>query len=291
MPKVSVLITARNEPFLPRMLHDLSEKLTGDYEILVAFDGPPYVQLEERPSWRWWYRSQEGLKPQINYLAAQATGEYLLKFDAHCSVSEGIDEILSSEMEWNWIVTPRFYVLNAEEWKWQDDRFYDYFYLSCPLTDTRQYRFQAGGHWRERTLERVNGPTLDETMQIHGSGWFVGRDYFLNSLGGMSSIGYDTFGMEPPELCLKTWLGPWGGRVMVNKRAWYAHMHKGGQRPRGYPLSDRRIWNSYDWCARYWMTNQWAEREHDLGWLVDRFMPIPNWPANWRELQKKWEQT
>ena len=66
---------------------------------------------------------------------------------------------------------------------------------------------------------------------MYGSCWFLTKDYFENCLGGMSSVGYDTFGMEPPELCLKTWLGPWDGKVMVNKHCWYAHMHKGGQRP------------------------------------------------------------
>jgi hypothetical protein len=105
----------------------------------------------------------------------------------------------------------------------------------------------------------------------------------------MSSEGYDTFGMEPPELGLKTWLGPWGGRVMVNKGTWYAHMHKGRERPRGYSLSSKRIWDSYDYCARYWMMNKWQHRAHDIGWLIDRFMPIPGWPENWRDLQAEWE--
>jgi hypothetical protein len=194
-------------------------------------------------------------------------------------------------MEDNWIVTPRFYVLNAEEWKWQDERFYDYFFLSCPLTDPRGFRFKAGGHWRSRTLDMLRKfPVLDETMQIHGSGWFVSRDFFLNSLGGMSSIGYDTFGMEPPELCLKTWLGPWGGKVMVNKKTWYSHAHKGAERPRGYYLSSERIRSSYDWTAKYWMGNKWEQRVHDLEWLVDRFWQVPSWPLNWREMWTEWKE-
>ena len=105
----------------------------------------------------------------------------------------------------------------------------------------------------------------------------------------MSSAGYDTFGMEPPELCLKTWLGPWGGQVMVNKKAWYAHMHKGGQRPRGYELSASRIRASYAWCANYWMRDAWAARAHNLDWLVDRFAPVPGWPNNWRMLEAGYE--
>lgn len=286
MTRVSIIITARNEPFLPRMVQDLYEKLTGDFEVLIALDGPPYAAMFQRKRLHLFNREQLGLKPQINFLAEQATGKYLLKFDAHCMVSEGIDEVLQAQMEDNWIVTPRFYVLNAEEWKWQDERFYDYFMLCCPLTDkTGAYRFQAGGHWRRRTLERLNGPALDETMQIHGSGWFVGRDFFLKKLGGMQSEGYGNMFMEPPELCLKTWLGPWGGKVMVNKGCWYAHAHKGGQRPRGYPVSMAEVRRSYSWTANYWMRNTWPERVHDIEWLIDKFMPIPGWPENWRELE------
>lgn len=293
MPKVSFIIPTRNEvvqtnsgmTVLQRTVQDIYDKATGEFEVIVAFDGSPYQALPDLPNLIRLELPQQGLKPCVNAAAKVATGTYLYKSDSHCMFSPGFDEILQAEMEENWIVTPRFYVLDAERWQWQDERFYDYFYLCCPLTDRKQYRFQAGGHWPERTHERLAGPTLDETMQFHGSGWFIGRDYFLNCLGGMSSEGYDTFGMEPPELGLKTWLGPWGGKVMVNKKCWYAHMHKGGQRPRGYYLSPKWAWASYDYAAKYWMENRWAERAHDLEWLIDKFWPIPRWPDNWRDLE------
>jgi len=271
------------------MVQDLYEKATGEFEVIVAFDGPPYQQFPDYPNLTRLELPQLGLKPCVNEAAHIATGKYLCKFDSHCMVSKSFDEVLQEHMEDNWLITPRFYVLDAEEWKWQDERFYDYFFLDCPLTDRVQYRFKAGGHWPQRTKERMHIGPLDETMVMHGSCWFLSRDYFLNCLGGMSSIGYDSFGMEPAELCLKTWLGPWNGKVFVRKDAWFAHMHKGGQRPRGYNLSKERIWNSYAWTANYWMSNSWPERAHDLEWLVDKFMPIPSWPKNWSELQAQHE--
>lgn len=285
MEKVSIIITGRNEVYLPRMVQDLLEKLTGDYEILIAQDGAPYHEIPSHPKVKVFNREYQGLKPQINFLAAAAVGTYLFKLDAHCMVSHGIDEEMQRMCGPYDIVTPRFYVLNAEEWKWQDDRFYDYFFLGCPLTDPGGYRFKAGGHDRRRTIQLLNGPDIDETMQIHGSAWFIRREHFLFGLGGMQSEGYGNMFMEPPELCLKTWLGPWGGRVLTNKNAWYAHMHKGGQRPRGYDISMREVRRSYLWTADYWMQNQWAERIHDIEWLVDKFWPVPTWPDNWRELE------
>lgn len=298
MAKTSIIISSRNETWktntgetvIQRMVRDIHEKATGDYEVWVTFDGEPFQDMPDYgDNYHYIYLPEAvGLRPALNMMARRATGDYLLKFDSHCSVGEGFDEILQRDMEWNWLVMPRFYVLNAEEWKWQDERFYDYMKLCCPLTDPKGFRFQAAGHWPERTAERLDGAKIDETMQMHGSAWFLSKKFFWECLGGMDMKGYEHFSMEPPELCLKTWLGPWGGKVMVNKNTWYAHMHKGGQRPRGWPLSGSEIKRTYLWCAEYWMSNSWEERAHDLQWLVEKFYPIPTWPENWRELWDKW---
>jgi hypothetical protein len=298
MSKVSVILPSRGDNYevqpgvtvLARMVDDIFEKATGEFEVLVGYDGEPYQHLAPRPNLTEHYFPYQGLKPTVNALAALATGEYLYKSDAHCMVSPGFDEVLQRQMEPNWLVFPRFYVLDAENWKWQDDRFYDYFLLDCPLTDPKGYRFRAGGHWVERTQERLNVGPVDESMALHGSGWFLSRDYFLNKLGGMQSYGYGVSYMEPADLGLRTWLGPWGGQVMVNKECWYAHMHKGNQRPRGYGISMREVRRSYDWTANYWMTNAWKERAHDLSWLIEKFWPIPTWPDNWQELQAQHEK-
>ena len=297
MAKVSIIIPSRNEVYqvqpgvtvLQRMVQDIYEKATGEFEVIVAFDGPPYQDLPDYPNLTRMKLPQQGLKPCVNDAVRIATGKYIYKSDSHCMFGEGFDEILQEKMEDNWIVMPRFYVLDAENWKWQDERFYDYFFLHWPFKNPDAIGFKAGGHWPQRTKERLEShPEMDETMQMHGSGWFLTKDFFENCLGGMSSVGYDTFGMEPPELCLKTWLGPWDGKVMVCKKTWYAHMHKGGQRPRGYHLSRSRIRNSYDWCANYWMRDSWEDRVHDLSWLVERFWPVRGWPSGWAGVWSQW---
>ena len=286
--KVSIVIPSRNETFVVRMVEDLLLKATGDVEIIVVQDGPPYQEFPNDRRIVVVNSPQMGLKPCVNFGVGIATGEYILKSDAHCMFGPGFDEILKADMEPNWVVVPRFYVLNAEEWKFQDDRFWDYFFLHCPFTDPKGFRFKAGGHWDRRTADRLD-ISIDETMQMHGSAWFMTKTYFTKTLGGMSSVGYDTFGMEPPEIGLKTWLGAWDGKLMVNKKTWYAHMHKGRERPRGYPLSRERIQASYDYAARYWIGNEWQERVHNLQWLVEKFWPVPTWPDNWRELWHTWK--
>jgi len=241
MSKVSIIIPSRSESYevrpgvsiLLRTVQDVFEKATGDFEVIVAFDGEPYQPLPDYHNLTVLKLNWGGTKVAVNAAAQVATGKYIFKVDSHCMFSNGFDEVLQSRMEDNWVVMPRFYVLNAEEWKWQDGRFYDYFRLPCPFTDHRGFRFRAGGHWKERTGERLHITPVDENMKLHGSSFFMSRDFYWNCLGGLDpNNGAGSWNGEDIEISMKTWLGPWEGKVMVNKDAWYAHMHRGGQRPR-----------------------------------------------------------
>lgn len=287
MSKVSIIIPSCNEKYLVRTVQDIYEKATGDFEVLIGLNGKteypipafaPNLTIIESPN--------IGLKPMINKLASMATGEYLYKSDAHCSFGKGFDEILQSDMHDDWVVTPRFYVLDGKTWEWQDSRFYDYFYLCCPFTDKRGLRFKAGGHWPERTKERLEShPGVDETPQMHGSGWFVKRDYFLNVLGGFPEADPMGHAQEPIWLGLKNWLK--GGKLMVNKKTWYAHLHQ-DSKERGYPEDRKHTEQTYNWTAEYWLTNSEPDLIHDFEWFVKKFMPMPTWPENWQELYNEY---
>lgn len=300
MAKVSIIIPSRFEQsdaiegktVLYKTVEDILRSATGDFEVIVGFDGPPLQNLPV--DWRVKAHVESrpiGIKSMVNKLASLATGKYIYKSDAHCSFGYAFDEILQLDMEDNWLVMPRFYVLNEKTWKWQDDRFYDYFYLSCPFTDPRGFRFKAAGHWPEKTKEKLD-VLIDETPQIHGSGWFMTKDFYLNKLGGFQFLAEDPMGhaQEPPYLGLKTWLGPWDGKVMVNKKTWYAHMHKGKQHNRGFRFTNEQNELSYKLIADYFMFNQWEQRAHDIEWFVDKFMPMPSWPDNWRDVWEKWKE-
>lgn len=295
MAKVSVIIPAINETYeiapgvtvLKKTVEDILAKASGDIEVVVGFDGPPYqpLPIDDRLKVIH-HRERIGLKPNINAMAQVATGKYLLKTDAHCMFDIGFDVKLQEDMQDNWLVTPRFYVLDAEHWRWQDGRFYDYFYLQYPFYKTGFLKFKAGGHWPQRTQEKIFIP-LDETPQFHGSAWFIDRDFFLNQIGGMPTYHPFSHAQEPPELGLRIWLGPWNGKVMVNKKTWYAHMHK-GKRPVGWTMSTQQMNDTYNYSATYWMGNQWKERVHDIDWFIDKFMPMPTWPENWKDVYRKW---
>jgi len=296
MSKVSIIIPARaenfrigNETTLQRTVREVYKKATGDFEVIVGFNGEPYKDFPNWPNLKVIkFPEDVGIKTNINALVATARGKYIYKSDAHCSFGEGFDEILQADMQDDWIVMPRFYVLNGMTWQWQDERFYDYFYLSCPFTDPRGFRFKAGGHWTERTQERLptlnidtlyrGGNYLDETPQIHGSGWFMTKDRFFE-LGGFPI--QDPYGhaQEPLWLALKNWIED--GKVMVNKKTWYAHMHQ-ESKDRGYPEDKEHTERTYKMTAEYWVKHPKFE------WFVEKFMPMPTWPDNWKEVYQAW---
>lgn len=291
---MSIIIPVRGETYevepgvsiLKRMVQDIYAKASGEIEVIVIFDGEPYQELPSYPNLICLPLSWSGTKMAVNAGARFATGKYLLKMDAHCMVAEGFDEALQTDIENNWVVMPRMFILDAEHWQFQDGRFYDYFFLPCPFTYKRGFAFQAGGHWKDRTHDKVNLP-IDENMKLHGSCWFMTRDYYWDYLGGLDPYnGAGRWNGEDIEISLKTWLGPWEGRVMVNKKTWFAHMHRGSQRPREWKVDYKEAYRSAGWTAEYWMGNKWEKRSHDIEWLVDKFWPVPGWPDNWKEYDR-----
>jgi hypothetical protein len=214
-----------------------------------------------------------------------ATGKYIYKSDAHCAFGKGFDEILQQNMQEDWIVMPRFKIIK-DDWSIQmrdgKEEFYDYFYLCCPFTDPKGFRFKAGGHWGEKTVELEHLDPIDETPQIHGSGWFISKDYYFNTLGGFPNIDPYGHAQEPIWLALKNWL--MGGKVMVNKNTWYAHLHQQGNK-RGYTMDKAQEDKSYFLAADYFVYDR-GHYLHNFEWFVNtKFPGMPTWPENWKELR------
>jgi len=285
MSKVSFIIAARGEKpqNLQRTLDSIYQNATGEFEVIVGFDGEPYFNyLATKDNYKEIrFPSVVGIKTNLNALAAVATGKYLFKLDAHCSVGERIDEIMQEDISDDWIVMPRFKIIK-DDWSIQmrdgKEEFYDYFYLCCPFTDPKGFRFKAGGHWRERTDERLD-TLIDETPQIHGSGWFINKDRYFE-LGGFPNIDPYGHAQEPIWLALKNQL--MGGKCMVNKKTWYAHLHQQGNK-RGYSMDKAQEDKSYLLASTTFMKDP-----RIIPWL-EKNMPMPTWPDNWLELVRRYQ--
>ena len=285
---MSVIIPARNEIFLQKTVTDILTKAAGDIEVIAILDGYwPDPPLKKDPRLILLHQDQvRGMRAAINAGVAVAKGKYLLKCDAHCMFAEGFDKILSADCKENWIVIPRRYRLDAEKWCIQESSSskppIDYEYLSSP-----GHYDHRGNRWDQRTVERLNKPEylIDDNMIFQGSCWFMSKTHFTDTLHGMDETGYGTFVREPHEIGLKTWL--LGGRVVVNKKTWYAHLHKGKTYGRMYFLNKQEVQKGITYCDDFWFNNRLSEAKHDLAWLVEKFMPVPSWTPELIEKVRK----
>lgn len=283
MSKVSFIIPSRNERFMPQTVEDIFKKATGDFEVIVVLDGYwPEEMPKERTNLIFLHRGKSrGMRAALNDAAAIAKGEYLLKMDAHVMIDEGFDEKMQADYyEDNWVLIARRYSLDPLLWTTRDKSPIDYHYLDCPLTNPDYFQFH-GVVWKEmdRAWPQLK---LDEEMSFQGSLWFMSKEHFHKRLEGLSEEGYGSFSQEPQEIGMKTWLG--GGKVMVTKNTWYAHLHKGKQFGRMYSIGKKEVIEGHIYSANYWMRNRWEKRIHDMEWLVDRFWPVPTWPNDWQSL-------
>ena len=159
----------------------------------------------------------------------------------------------------------------------------DYHYLSYPFQPDKPGRGLHGNVWNDRARKRKD-ILLDEEMSSQGSCWFMHRDHWDTLIGPMQCEGYGRFAQEFQELGNKTWLS--SGKVMINKKAWYAHLHKGSKYGRGYAMSSGEMNRGVQYAVDLWVYNQWdhPKRVHDFAWLINHFWPVPTWPENWESL-------
>lgn len=258
---LSVIIPTVNDPALANTVREVQEKSRTHPEILVMADAvdvniklPGVIVVRNS--------KRLGLRGNVNNGMMLANGEWLVKLDDHCMLSEGWDEVLLASVQKDWVVVPRRYQLDPVQWCiYEDD--------SAPIDYERLdigHPDKIGGvTWRSRRKERAD-INVDETMVIQGSFYLMHRDHW-SRIGPLDEANYGPFTQEGIEIALKTWLG--GGKVMVNKQAWYAHKHRRFGRvvaPRG---EDVRRGNAYS--QDFWLNNRWKGRKHDLSWLMERF--------------------
>lgn len=277
---VSVIIPSRTERFLPETVADLL-KNGSDLEVIAVLDGYWEHNLPSDKRLKILHRGKAmGMRDAINSAGAIAKGEWLMKCDAHCAFGEGFDRILVEDCEDNWIVIPRRYSLQVEGWCRAEKEPIDAMHYFYPYEHPDDLGLH-GRPWLERGRERWN-ILIDEDVTFQGSCWFMSRKHW-NRLGGMSEAGYETFMGEPQEIGFKTQLGPWEGKIVRNKKTWYAHLHKGRTWGRMYHFtkSERVRGNAYSFD--FWWNNRWEGRKHDIEWLLERFQPMPTWPADWSE--------
>ena len=243
MKTLSILIPSLNEPYLQKTLEDLEKHIEGDTEIL----------WEEDPG--------IGQRALMNKLARKAKGKYLMKVDAHCSLSQGFDVEMMRLMNENTVVVPTLATLDVKNWTVPSAPHNSNFLLDTNLV------FQYGPE-----IPKL----IHETMTIQGSGFMCNRDKYFEL--NLCDEAYGSWGMQGTEVALKTWLS--GGRVLSTKSAYMGHWFRtkaeGGP---GFPYERDmvKVKETFSSLKELFLQNKWPHQTRSLQSLIEQFQ----YPMGW----------
>lgn len=233
-PVLSIIIPSWKDPMLHKTIRDILENFTGSFEIIPVIDGYELKEpLPEDPRVRpVIHDTNKGMREAINSGVRASRGKFLLRADEHCCFAPGFDRAMIERIHHNWIFTARRYYLDPHEWRRMDELGYiDYEKLIVKNIGGKYPKF-SGVSWPTRKKERKRH-LVDESMAMQGSCWMMLRSWWDEVIGELQTEGYGPHYQDSTEMLFKTWLA--GGKLMVNKKTWFAHRHKSFNRTHYYP--------------------------------------------------------
>ena len=268
MRDLSVLIPSRNEMFLRRTIEDILEHKEADTEVIAVLDGQwadPVID-DHKDVTLIYHSKSVGQRVATNEAAKISTAKFIMKCDAHCAFDQGFDRKLMEDCEYDWTVIPRMYNLHGFDWvcdKCGDRRYQSPTPTKCNNAQCdNTTEFTRNVLWKPRFSRRTDFARFDKDMHFQywgacekrpesqgdiadtmchvGAGWFMHRERYWD-LGGLDER-HGSWGQMGVEISCKSWLS--GGRQVVNKKTWFAHMFRtqGGDFGFPYPQSVDR-WN------------------------------------------------
>lgn len=283
---LSIIIPSRQAEFLQKTIDDLLLKAEGEVEVIVVLDGY-WTTLTDEPRLRIIHQGVQhdnwGMRAAIDAGMSLARGEYVMKIDEHCLLDQGYDVKLMADCDDEMVVIPRRYRLDADNWSIIEDGRppVDLMYIEYPyLVPFDRNQGLHGEIWKQTSEELI-----EDTPTMQGSCYFMKKSYWAKLFpDGMDEANYGKFTQEAQEISMKAWLS--GGRVVTNKKTFYAHFHKGA-RGKGYGFSNEQYRRheadkekGRRYAIDYWLATR--DYEHDFGWFINRFPDMPHW-ENWRE--------
>ena len=310
---LSVIITARNEEFLSRTVENVLESREANTNVIVLLDGqwanPPLKDHKDVVIL--YYPESIGQRAGINQAVKLSTAKYIMKLDAHCIVDKGFDRVLceaGDKLGSKVTQVPRQYNLHAFDWKckkcgnrWYqgptpthcmlpgekrgentqcDSKEFERVMVWKPRFNRKSehYRFDQELHfqyWGSLGKRPGYEGDITETMSLLGACFFMNRERYWE-LGG-SDENHGSWGQQGTEIACKTWLS--GGRVVTNRKTWYAHLFRTQGGDFGFPYKHKAgaVENARKYSQDLWLNNKWDKQVHSLQWLIDRFAPVPGW--------------
>jgi glycosyltransferase involved in cell wall biosynthesis len=299
--ELSVVIPARNEEFLQRTVEDILKNKRGETEVIVGLDGyqpnlPTYSDVKIVH-----YEESIGQRAITNRCVEKSEAKYIMKVDAHCAFDEGFDVKMIDafkEVGDNVAMAPGMRNLWVYDWKcytcglrvYQDKK------PVCPPNKrhaeevpmrkkilwiaktnpfSTAYCFDPEPHFQyhgDQKKKQVGD--IVETMSLQGSCFMCTKDKYQEL--NVCDEEFGSWGSQGLEVACKFWLS--GGRVLVNKKTWYAHMFR--TKPEfsfPYDLSGRQVQHAKRLAKDLFFNNKWPKAIHPLSWLVEKFLPVPGW--------------
>ncbi len=287
---VSVIIPSRNEIYLEPTIKSVLQSAKGEIEVIVILDGwlpnPPINTHDNRVKF-YHFAEAQGQRQAVNYGAKIASGEYIMKLDAHCSVDEGFDIKLAENCQYDWTVVPRMYNLDPDTFRPKEFEDFDMAVRRRKVHDYMYVGFDE--HDNIRTLYYPNNinrrlhmrpDIIDDTMSLMGCCFFMHKDRYWE-LEGLDE-NHGGWGQMGVEIALKAWLS--GGALKVNKNTWFAHLFRRDKGGFPYKLTQNEIDKARTYSNDLWLNDKWHLAKRPLKWLIDKFNP-PTWDK-WKLQQK-----
>jgi len=313
--QLSVIIPAKNEEFLKQTIVSVLSASCDTTEIIVVLDGYKY-NIQPHPRVRVIYNEKSvGQRAACNQAIKASKAKYVMKLDAHCSVADGFDKVLPLNCEYNWVVIPRMYVLDAFHWVCVSCK-KEYHQGAEPTTceKCKGIQFDRKIIWQIKKRKKTDYMWFDPDLRVKyfdsngldnyedipkakqkyshksrlwaqdeitdvmcgvGACWFLHRDYYWE-LGGLDE-NHGSWGQMAVEMSCKAWLS--GGRHVVNKKTWFAHLFRTGQNfswPYKNPIKAQE--KARDYSKNLWLNNKWPGQIYKLDYLLQKFSPLPGWP-------------
>jgi glycosyltransferase involved in cell wall biosynthesis len=292
---LSIVIPARNEQFLQRTIDDIFEHIEGDTEVIAILDGQ-WSAIKDHPRLKLLYFPQSiGQRAATNQGVRLSSAKYIMKVDAHCSFDQGFDVKMMQEMHDDWTMVPLMKNLWAFDWVCPDGhRRYqgpsgpckecgkstekDMKWIGKDSPKSVSYCFDSLPHFqyfRDYSKRPEGKGDVTETMSIQGSCFMLTREKYWEL--NVCDEEFGSWGSQGIEVAVKTWLS--GGKVMCNKKTWYAHLFRtqGGDFGFPYPMSGKAQEAAKLHAKDLFFNNKWPKQIHPLSWLLERFWPIPGW--------------
>lgn len=192
--KISLLIPAYNEQeYLNKTIDNMLSSAEGEVEPVVILNG--YDQEVDKRAKVLRYRDNLGERVAMNTAAHIATGDYLMRIDAHGDADKGWDVKMLEVFE-KYPKAVAVAVLTAVDKEW--NRIKGHWYGFCDLLDSFEEK------WNHDKNNAKSHEPIEPNMAITGHGFMLSKDFYWE-IGGADES-FPKMGAIGPEFAVKAHL-------------------------------------------------------------------------------------